>query len=283
MRRRAPIALAQIHRNQTERCAYAPGNSDFKSSMKIIYLDVGRLSENCTLNLPSAIHFINKIADQFIFHIGWLAGWLADWMSDCYSTLKWFNNILAWAVIIRWNGWLILLKCCWDDKIKNEKMKCPSLMNHFECEWTSVNWLNAAHLNERSRSTSDLEIMKTITKINTAALLSFDEISALLWNASVRHHNLFNEQHFKYLLISILFYSIVHIFCWQSGHNTPRPIHKPIRNSTFNWSSPIVWSWVFFFFQKKWKNKMLNIFTYVIVYIYWFGSQNGTICDELMR
>lgn len=77
MRRRAPIALAQIHRNQTERCAYAPGNSDFKSSMKIIYLDVGRLSENCTLNLPSAIHFINKIADEFIFHIGWLA-WLTE-------------------------------------------------------------------------------------------------------------------------------------------------------------------------------------------------------------
>lgn len=83
-------------------------------------------------------------------------------------------------------------------------------MNHFECEQTSVNWLNAAHSNERSRSTSDLEISKTITKINTAALLSFDEIGALLWNASVRHHNLFNEQHFKYLLISI--FSIVHIF-----------------------------------------------------------------------
>lgn len=282
MRRRAPMHLhryTKIKRNDV----HMHLETDFKSSMKIIYLDVGRLSENCTLNLPSAIHFINKIADEFIFHIGWLA-WLAgmaDWMSDCYSTLKWFNNILAWAVIIRWNGWLILLKCCWDDKIKNEKMKCPSLMNHFECEQTSVNWLNAAHSNERSRSTSDLEISKTITKINTAALLSFDEIGALLWNASVRHHNLFNEQHFKYLLISI--FSIVHIFFVDKVDTI---LHA---QSTNPYGIPLsidrhpLCEVEFFFLSKKWKNKMLNIFTYVIVYIYWFGSQNGTITNELMR
>lgn len=79
MRRRAPMHLhrqTKIKRNDV----HMHLETDFKSSMKIIYLDVGRLSENCTLNLPSAIHFINKIADEFIFHIGWLA-WLTEWVT----------------------------------------------------------------------------------------------------------------------------------------------------------------------------------------------------------
>lgn len=67
-------ALAQTHTETKRNDVHMHLETDFKSSMKIIYLDVGRLSENCTLNLPSAIHFINKIADKFIFHIGWLAG-----------------------------------------------------------------------------------------------------------------------------------------------------------------------------------------------------------------